>query len=114
MGSPSHHFSVYMLTCADGSCYIGQTDHLEARVAAHQRGTMHGYTLHRRPVRLVRSQVFEERVAAIEAEQQIKRWSRAKKAALASGDTARLRELAALRKGGPASPTRPARRVEDR
>ena len=46
-------FFVYILRCADGSYYVGHTDQLEARIAAHERGEIAGYTRKRRPVRLV-------------------------------------------------------------
>lgn len=46
-------FWVYMLRCADGSLYVGQTDALERRVASHVAGEISGYTAERLPVRLV-------------------------------------------------------------
>ena len=45
-------FWVYILTCADGSYYVGHSDDLELRIAAHQDGTFGGYTQSRRPVAL--------------------------------------------------------------
>ena len=79
-------FWAYMLRCADGSYYVGHTDDLEARVAAHQSGLIEGYTQKRRPVTLVWSQDFAERDEAFRAERRIKGWSRAKKEAFARGD----------------------------
>ena len=38
-------FYVYILECADGSYYTGHTDNLEARLAAHQTGSLRNYTL---------------------------------------------------------------------
>ncbi len=75
-----------MLQCADGHFYIGHTDNLEARFAAHQSGLIGGYTQNRRPVALVWWQDFPTRTEAIAAERQIKGWSRAKKKALIAGD----------------------------
>jgi predicted GIY-YIG superfamily endonuclease len=46
-------FHVYMLRCADGSYYVGHTEDLEPRLAAHRDGLIRGYTLSRRPVQLV-------------------------------------------------------------
>jgi len=83
-------FNVYMLRCADGSYYVGHTDDLEARMTAHQRGEIEGYTLTRRPVRLVFASEFPERAEALARERQIKGWSRAKKEALIKGRWARL------------------------
>lgn len=79
-------FHCYMLRCADGSYYVGHSDDLEARIAAHQSGLIGGYTQPRRPVQLVWSQEFGERDEAFRAERQIKGWSRAKKEALIRGD----------------------------
>jgi putative endonuclease len=86
---------VYILRCADGSFYAGSTrDALEVRMAQHDAGTFGGYSAKRRPVALVFSQYFEHIADAIEAERQIKGWSRAKKEALIAGDFERLRALA--------------------
>ena len=79
-------FWTYMLKCADGSYYTGQTDNLEHRFAQHQTGGLCDYTARRRPVRLVWSQEFPTRLEALEAERRIKPWSRAKKEALVRGD----------------------------
>ena len=61
-------FWAYMLRCADGTYYVGQTQDLDARVWHHQSGVVRGYTFSRRPVELVWSEAFEERVQAMEAE----------------------------------------------
>ena len=91
-------FWVYMLRCADGSYYVGQTDSLERRIAGHEAGDIPGYTAARLPVALVWAETFDSRVDAVERERQVKRWSRAKKEALLNGDWPRLRELS---KGAP-------------
>ena len=83
-------FSVYLVRCSDGSYYAGYTDNLEARLAAHQRGEISGYTASRRPVKLVFTEQFPSRQEAFERERQIKGWSRAKKEALIERDWARL------------------------
>jgi tRNA(adenine34) deaminase len=88
-------FWVYLLRCADGSYYTGHSDALETRLAQHEQGAISGcYTLERRPLQLVYSQDFASREEALAAEQRIKRWSRAKKEALAAGDWERLKDLA--------------------
>jgi tRNA/rRNA methyltransferase len=79
-------FWTYILQCADGSYYVGHTDDLAARTAAHQSGLIPGYTQKRRPLTLVWSQEFGERDEAFRAERQIKGWNRAKKEALIRGD----------------------------
>ena len=83
-----------MLQCADGHFYVGHSDDLEARVAAHQSGAFGGYTYSRRPVVLVWSETFGTREEALAAERQIKGWSRAKKRALIAGDWNLVSELA--------------------
>ena len=78
-------FFAYILRCSDGSYYTGSTDELEHRVAQHQHGDGSEWTRSRLPVELVWYQEFITREQAKEAEQQIKRWSRAKKRALIAG-----------------------------
>lgn len=84
-------FITYMLRCADGSYYLGHTDELEKRIAEHQHGEGCAWTKSRLPVELVWRQEFPDREAARAAEQQIKRWSRAKKEALIEGNFDLLR-----------------------
>lgn len=79
-------FWVYILRCSDGSYYTGHTDDLERRIAQHQSGTIAGYTHDRRPVELVFSETFPDRIDALEREHQIKDWSRKKKESLIRGD----------------------------
>ena len=86
-------YFVYMLECSDGSYYVGPADDLARRIAEHEAGQIPGYTSTRLPVRLVWSQDFAARIEALEAEIRIKKWSRAKKPALAEGDYTRLRTL---------------------
>jgi predicted GIY-YIG superfamily endonuclease len=103
-------FWAYMLRCCDGSYYVGHSDDLEARVAAHQSGILKGYTQKRRPLALVWSQEFGERDEAFRAERQIKGWSRAKKEALIRGDWQALQLLSRklfLRSSFDTSPTAP-------
>jgi putative endonuclease len=79
-------FWTYMLLCADGQYYTGHTDDLERRFGEHQSGAIDGFTSSKRPVELVWSEYFQTRYEAIEAELKIKKWSKAKKAALVRGD----------------------------
>ncbi len=85
---------VYILKCNDGSYYTGKTQNINQRIAQHQNGTFKGYTSSRRPIKLVYSQGFPTYDEAIQAERQIKRWSRAKKDALIRGDFELLHDLA--------------------
>ena len=70
---------------------------VENRIAEHNDGTFGGYTSSRRPVALVYAQEFDRITDAITAEQQVKRWSRAKKEALIAGDFDLLRDPAKRR-----------------
>ena len=86
-------YSVYILRCSDGSCYVGSTSNLEYRLAEHQAGALRGYTSLRRPVELVWSEEFAIEHDAFLAERQIKGWSRAKKEALIRGDWDGIHEI---------------------
>jgi putative endonuclease len=94
---------LYILLCVDGSYYTGTArSGLEQRLAQHNAGTYGGYTAQRCPVTLVFSQWFERITDAIEAERQVKGWSRAKKEALIRGDFGQLPELSKRRQRHPA------------
>jgi len=88
---------VYILRCSDGSLYTGSTSNLERRLAEHHDGTDCGYTAARRPCSLLFPEGFSAMTDAIRAERQIKRWSRAKKFALAAGDYDLLHRLSQCR-----------------
>ena len=87
-------FWAYMLRCADGTYYVGQSSDVERRVAEHQSGVVRGYTHSRRPVELIWCEVFEERAQAMEAERVVKGWSKAKKEALIAQNWDRLKQFA--------------------
>jgi putative endonuclease len=94
---------VYMLSCADGSYYIGSATSadLSQRISEHESGLRTGYTQSRRPVRLVWSEYFDRVTDAIAVERKLKGWSRAKKAALIAGDWQSLSNLSKRRGGSP-------------
>ena len=91
---PYKPFFVYILHCSDGTYYTGHTDDLEPRMVEHESGKYEGYTKSRRPIKLVWSLDFGSRIEALEAERQIKGWTRAKKEALMEGKFDLIRELA--------------------
>ena len=79
---------VYILRCADGSYYVGNTRRsVELRLEEHNAGTFPGYTSSRRPVELVYSEYHETLIATFQRERQLKGWSRKKKEALIAGRT---------------------------
>jgi len=88
---------VYILRCADGSYYVGLTEHLTGRESAHNNGRGSKYTFLRRPVQLVYWESYDSLEKAIERERQLKRWSHPKKKALILGDPARLKQLSKRR-----------------
>ncbi len=79
---------VYILQCADGSFYVGLTEDLAWRVARHKGGTAAVWTTCRLPITLVYSEEFDDLESAVAREAQLKGWSRAKKVALISRNTA--------------------------
>ncbi|MCB2088439.1 MAG: Mov34/MPN/PAD-1 family protein [Sphingomonadaceae bacterium] len=95
-------FWAYILHCRGGVFYTGHTDDLERRVADHQSGLVQGFTRKYLPVELAWSQDFPTRIEALEAERQIKGWSRKKKLALIRGDWGEISRLARS-KGGPST-----------
>jgi putative endonuclease len=88
---------VYMLKCQDGAIYTGVTDDMERRFKEHASGKGGPYTNYNRPKEILYKEPFESKIKAEEREQQIKRWSRAKKLALAKGNNERLRTLSISR-----------------
>jgi putative endonuclease len=84
---------VYILRCADGSYYVGKTDNLCARLAEHQSGVGADYTAVRRPVEMAYAEEHSTVRGAKNHEVQLKRWSRAKKAALITQDLKRLKQI---------------------
>ena len=95
-----------MLQCADGSYYVGHTENVESRLAIHEQGLVAGYTQSRRPVELVWDAESPTRADALEAEMRIKRWTRAKKRALADGGWEAVHTLGLRTRGGPPSSVR--------
>jgi predicted GIY-YIG superfamily endonuclease len=86
-------FFIYMLECNDGSYYIGHTDDIDRRISEHNNGQISGYTKNRLPIKVVYTQDFATRDEAINAEQQIKGWSRKKKHALIQNDWETIKKL---------------------
>jgi len=89
---------VYILRCVDGTLYVGHTDDVLARVAAHNEGLGANYTAARRPVQLVYSEACSTLAEAVSRERQLKRWSGKKKESLAAGDSSLLHFLSRRRR----------------
>ncbi len=91
---------VYILECADGRYYVGsyRGDDPGVREGEHNAGKHRdAWTYSRRPVRLVWAGEFQLATDAIAFEQQIKRWSGAKKEAVIRGEWTALPGLARCR-----------------
>jgi len=89
---------VYILECAGGHYYVGHTEDLRVRLAAHLAGAGAEFTRRYPPRRIARSEQFSDEASAVRREAQLKRWSRAKKSALIAGRFDRIHELARRRK----------------
>lgn len=98
---------LYILRCADGSYYTGSTNNLPLRLALHHAGEGCVYTSSRLPVELVYSQEFPTEHDPFLREQQVKGWSRAKKAALIRGDFQALVALSRARSSSRPDPDHP-------
>ena len=70
---------VYIVQCKDDTLYTGWTNHLDARIQAHNDGKGAKYTKARRPVRLVYFEEFETKQEAMKREYEIKQLSRQQK-----------------------------------
>ncbi len=84
---------MYILTCADGSYYVGSTWDLDLRIVQHNSGFAAKYTASRRPVALAFYEEYERIDDAFLREKQVQNWSHAKRAALIRGDFDELRRL---------------------
>lgn len=80
-------FSVYILKCADSTLYTGYAKDIATRLALHNGEKKGGarYTSGRRPVKLVYSEVCENKSAAMKREYAIKQLSRLEKDRLIRG-----------------------------
>jgi putative endonuclease len=88
-------YYVYILKCSDKTYYTGFTSNLSKRFEQHQDGKhVDSYTYKRRPLSLEFYAEFKMVSIAIATEKQIKKWSKAKKEALISGEFERLPNLA--------------------
>jgi putative endonuclease len=86
---------VYILKCSDKTYYTGVTSNLTQRIFQHESGFYPDcYTFKKRPVELVFYCEFTDINIAIEKEEQIKKWSQAKKEALINDDYDSLPNLA--------------------
>jgi putative endonuclease len=85
-----HLVWVYILQTADGAFYVGQSRDVHERLRKHRLGLGSKHTADHREPRLVYVEGPLPLSAGIARERQLKRWSRAKKIALITGNQAAL------------------------
>jgi putative endonuclease len=88
----------YILRLKSGQLYIGSTTNLDQRYKDHCSGRACRTTQLDPPHELLYSEELDSFSDARKREAQVKRWSRAKKESLASGDRAKLRNLSKRKK----------------
>ncbi len=86
-------FYLYILRNIHNRLYVGHTQNLEQRLSDHQ--TSHGAKFIKDfgDFKLVYTEEFESRSAAMKRERQLKGWTRAKKEALIAGNLSLLKKL---------------------
>lgn len=85
--------TVYILRNAAGRLYVGQTNDLDRRSREHTGSKGAHFVSQFGGGTIVYTETHETLTSARAREQQIKRWSRAKKEALIQGDIEQLKEL---------------------
>ena len=75
-------WTLYILSCKDGTLYTGITDNLERRLAQHRAGKGAKYTRGRGPLHLVYTETCADHSKALRRELAVKRLPRAAKIAL--------------------------------
>lgn len=91
----SMSFIVYILRTSSNTLYIGQTNNLEKRLNEHRNRSSKSakYIKYFDSFELVYSETFSTRLESMRREFQIKKWTRAKKEALISGNLQLLKKL---------------------
>ena len=78
-------YYVYVVTCADGTLYVGSTTDPDRRVSEHNRGVGSRYTRGRLPTKLSYVERLGSRSSAQRREAELKRLTRAQKILLIDG-----------------------------
>ena len=86
-------YHIYILECRDKTLYVGLAGDVQKRFKKHISGEAAQYTKSRRPLKLIYQESQLDYFTALKRENQIKRWSRAKKLALAKRDPNLLKKL---------------------
>jgi len=83
---------IYILLCDNSIFHVGLTNDIERRIKEHLSG-YYFYTKKFKKIELVYKELHDSRIKAEKREQQLKKWSAAKKKALISNDLELLRNL---------------------
>ncbi len=90
-----HRWSVYIALLADDSYYVGITHHEPVvRLHRHRSGFGSAHVARLGIVKILWTEGHQSALSARRREQQLKRWTRAKKEALIRGDVPTLKRLA--------------------
>jgi len=86
---------MYILRTSSNTLYIGQTNDLEKRFKEHKNKSPKSakYTRYFKSFKLVYSEKYSTRKEAMQRELQLKRWTKAKKEALITGNLELLKKL---------------------
>jgi len=87
-------YHVYIMTNNSGTLYTGVTNNLERRTAEHKQHILRGFTDRYKVNRLLYYEVFNDVLAAIAREKQIKAWRRSKKLDLVVSINPKWKDLA--------------------
>ena len=90
---------VYILECANNKYYIGSTNNLQLRLLEHETEGGAQYCKIHPPFKLVYIEEYDRIDKAFDREQQLKKWSHAKKEALVKGDLELLKQLSKPKTG---------------
>ena len=97
MSSETKGYWVYIAELGDGRLYVGVTNNPDRRAVEHKIGTSIRTTRIFGFKKLLYVEPHPDLASARKREQQLKKWSRAKKLALATGDVEALKRLARSR-----------------
>ncbi|QQG43323.1 MAG: GIY-YIG nuclease family protein [Candidatus Daviesbacteria bacterium] len=88
-------YFVYILRTSSQTLYIGQTNNLEKRLKEHQNKTSKSakYIKYFDSCQLVYTEEYPTRIEAMRREFQLKKWTKAKKESLISGNIKLLKKL---------------------
>ena len=89
------NYFFYIVRCSDNSFYCGQTNNLQRRLNEHNAHKTKSakYLRGKTPVFIAYYEKYETLQKAMKRENQIKKWTRAKKEALISGNSKLLKML---------------------